>query len=273
MFAIKDRDYQNNSVIFVILGSPDQKSRRLQNRYIMVYGLKKTIIGAILFGVGLLTAPAALAADGNLYFSPSSTTVANNCYPKLDVMLDTGGQETTGVDVIINYDSAKLEVHNLSQGTLYTSYDTLDTATAGKIVIQARALPAETFYTTAGTGQKLATIMFHSKQNGDSTVTFKYLGQGNTTDTNIAGVDGTDILGASVGNATVKVQDGASCPGSGDSGTGGGDDDEDDDDDDTAPTPTVYTAPASGSTGQTVALILGSVIFLSLSLAAARIRS
>lgn len=219
------------------------------------------IFTALLLLTGLTTfTTRAFAADGNLYFSPSSTTVDNNCYPKLDVMLDTGGQSTTGVDVIINYDSAKLDVHNLAAGSLYTSYDTMDTSTDGKIVIQTRALAGETFVTTAGQGQKLATITFKTTQTGSASISFKYLGKGNTTDTNIADENGTDILGSSVGNATITIQSGASCPSSGDS---------DDDDDNTTPTPapTTYTAPASGSVTHTIALALGGTLFLGLGIA------
>jgi hypothetical protein len=209
-------------------------------------------IGALLL-VTLVRPSAIRAASANLYISPSSQTIGVNCTTTVDVMLDTGGQETTGVDVIINFDSSKLTATNVAKGSLYSSYETTDFSIPGKVVIQARALANETFMTTAGSGQKLATITFSSKAVGSVSLTFKYLGQGDTTDTNVINTSGADILGSSVPTSTINVQDGASCPG-GSSPTATPTSSS------SNPAPTTYSAPVSGSASQTLVLIsLGGV--------------
>jgi hypothetical protein len=228
------------------------------------------VINFVFLAAYLMLGRKALAADANVFFSPSSTSVENNCYPSLDIMLDTGGQETTGVDVIIYYDQTKLAVHTLSQGALYSTYETIeDVPSQGKIVIQARALVDETFYTVAGEGEKFATITFYSTAYGTANVAFKYDGQGVTTDTNVTDLNGNDILGTSVSDASVIVSSGASCPGATSTITptpGSGSTDEDTTNglggNGTATsTPTTYQAPTSGTTSNTIALISLGMLF------------
>jgi len=211
----------------------------------------------------------ALAADATVYISPSSQTVGNNCAVPVDVMLDTGGDNSSGADIIINYDPNKLSVNSLQEAALYYDYLTVeDVPDQGKIVIQAVNKANEYFMTTAGIAEKYATINFQTKGLGTANITFKFNGVGDTTDTNITGDDGVDLLG-STSAGTIIVEDGAACPGDSPTATPTPDDDDDGDDDNgvgsddlTTPTPTTYTAPVSGSTTNTIAISIAGTIFL-----------
>ena len=195
-----------------------------------------------------------LAADANLYLSPSSATVAKDCYPTLSVMLDTGGQETTGVDAIIYYTKSKVSVDSITEGDLYGNYPAHeDVSDQGKIVIQAVTEADETFKTTAGSAQTFATIKFKSIAYGTANISFKYLGKGDTTDSNVSSVGGADIIGT-IGDASVIVEDGASCP-----GVNNNNGDDSSSTSNPTATPTIYQTPVSGVIDRTVGLSLAGI--------------
>lgn len=223
------------------------------------------IISVFLLGLFLLPIKA-LAANGTLYFSPSSQTVGNNCVVPVDIMLDTGGDNSSGADIIINYDSAKLSVDNLQEAALYSDYLTVeDVPDQGKIVIQAVNSANEYFLTTAGNAEKYATINFRTQGLGLANVKFKFSGVGDTSDTNITGEGGADLIGSSLTDATITVEDGAACPGDSPASTptpGNNDDDDNGVGSDTLTTPTPYTVPVSGSTANTITISLVGTIFL-----------
>jgi len=150
----------------------------------------------------------------------------------VDVILNTGGSETDGADVIIRYDGNKLTLVTAALGELYTNKLTADTSVEGKITFRATSSENQSYN---GTGT-YATMSFKAKAEGTANLYFDFT-SGSTTDSNVA-YKGSDILG-SVSNASYTITQ---------AGTGGT----------ASPSPSV---PVSGTASPTI-LILGSGLFM-----------
>jgi hypothetical protein len=134
----------------------------------------------------------------SLSFSPASESVMVGESFEVDVVLDTGGLETDGVDFLISYDETKLEAKNAVLGDLYDNKINEDVSQPGKIVLQAVSDVGSSF---VGTGE-VATINFKAIAGGLAQVSFEMMGE-STTDCNVNS-EGEDIL-ASVSNGAYTI--------------------------------------------------------------------
>lgn len=103
-----------------------------------------------------------------LSVSPSSTTINRGCSQAVNIILNTGGVQTDGVDAILIYDPTRLTATSIVNGTIYDDYpgNEIDAAN-GEITISALASITAPF-----TGQGvLATINFTAKSNAPTGVT------------------------------------------------------------------------------------------------------
>ena len=145
----------------------------------------------------------------SLSLSPNSTSVAPNGTFTVNVILNTSGQSSAGVDLNkLRFNPAILQVVDsntslpgvqIAPGTIMPTNvaNTVDN-TQGTITFSQLTNPGTT-YTGTGT---LATITFRAIASGSSNVTFDFT-SGSGIDTNVAG-NGVDIL-QSVGNGTYTV--------------------------------------------------------------------
>lgn len=214
-----------------------------------------TLLILFLVLLGFLTRPSLALANASLSFSPALESVMVGDSFEVDIVLDTGGVETDGVDLIISYDELKLEAKNAVLGGLYDNKINEDVSQSGKIVLQAVSDVGSSFLGRGG----VATINFKAIAGGLAQVSFEMMGE-STTDCNVNS-DGEDIL-ASVSNGTYTILP-MGIGGEGDATVSG------------TPTPTstgtltpTPTMPESGFFGPTVVgLGLGAIlIFVALSL-------
>jgi len=185
-----------------------------------------TISLAALYLIGLpLFANAQTAPIGSgtkparLYFSPASGTIEVNASNQFStaVVVSTNGDYSSGADVIITFDTSKLEFISGSYVTSFypsqaVSMSSLSTANSnGRIIISPVILAppvGESATYSNGTGT-IANLTFKSKVSVNSAVTLDFdFTLGSTTDTNVAGFDTngdpTDILGG-VTSATYTI--------------------------------------------------------------------
>lgn len=155
----------------------------------------------------LLLATPAFAQQATLSLSPSSGTFNKGCGFSLQVLLNTGGAQTDGTDVILFYDPSRFSATSITSGTIYPDYpgNNID-ATNGKITISGLA-SVTTPFTGSGT---LATINFSVLDNapaGTSQIKFDFdpNNKSKTTDSNVVERGNVvDILNSVVdGNYTI----------------------------------------------------------------------
>jgi hypothetical protein len=144
------------------------------------------------------SSPTKAWAAATLSFSPATKTVLVNDTFNVDVILNTGGSETDGADVIIRYDGNKLSLISAVLGDLYANKLTSDTSVAGKITLRATSSENASFN---GTGT-FATLTFKAIAGGTANLYFDFT-SGATTDSNVA-YQGNDILG-STSNASYTI--------------------------------------------------------------------
>jgi hypothetical protein len=160
--------------------------------------MKKILPVLSFFFLILLIHPGLAFAGASLSFSPASESVMVGESFEIDVVLDTGGVETDGVDLLISYDEMRLEAKNATLGNLYDNIINEDVSQPGKIVLQALSDAGSGF---VGTGN-LAKISFKAIAGGPALVSFDIVGE-STTDCNVS-ADGEDIL-ASVSNGSYTI--------------------------------------------------------------------
>ncbi len=165
------------------------------------------LIFSLVLGFGYKTLDAAITAT--LSLSPTSGTTGLNQNFSVNIMLDTAGNATDGVDVFsVHFNPAILQVvdDNGSLAGVQITPGSLMPATTANIVdntagtIQfSQASSGGSNFTGSGI---LATINFKGVSGGTSAVTMD-ANLGNTSDSNVA-FQGTDLL-ASVTNASFTV--------------------------------------------------------------------
>ena len=160
--------------------------------------MKKLLPAFLILFLLSIVQPSFAFAGASLSFSPASKSVMVGDSFDVDVVLDTGGVETDGVDVLISYDEMKLEAKNASLGNLYDNQINEDVSQPGKIVLQAVSDVGSGF---VGTGN-LAKISFKAIAGGPALVSFEMIGE-STTDCNVT-ANGEDIL-ASVSNGAYTI--------------------------------------------------------------------
>ncbi|MBI4137048.1 hypothetical protein HY469_03205 [Candidatus Roizmanbacteria bacterium] len=142
-----------------------------------------------------------------LSLSPSSQTVAVNATMDINVVLNTEGAQTSATDVIVTYDSSKLNLIDIIPGSLYNQYIGEDiNNSAGRASISGIANSTSTLYSGTGT---FATFRFRGIQSGSTSISFEH-SPGNLNDTNVNEINVfTDALD-SVQNGTYTVSGGTS---------------------------------------------------------------
>jgi hypothetical protein len=177
--------------------------------------------------------------------SPATKVVTVGDQFDVAVILDTAGEAATAAKAIVNYDGLKLQVVSATLGSLFTTKTEPDTSTSGKVTLEASGATATESFTGSGT---FATLTFKALAAGVVTVSFEF-SQSSTTDSNVTGSSGNDILtAASSGTYTIAT-----------SGIGGGTE--------STPVPTPSALPESGVVEDTIILLGGGLLFLGTGLA------
>lgn len=152
------------------------------------------------------------SVNATLVLSPASGSFTNGSNFDVNIILNTGGQDTVSTDVIISYNPSQLEVIDsnssvsgvqIQGGTLYPAekLNTVD-ASAGKISYISGINIGDTARFN-GTGT-LATITFKGKQVVSATPANFNFSLNQTNDCNVVVENGTDIL-ASVANGSYTI--------------------------------------------------------------------
>jgi|GEM_PF-1936617 len=116
----------------------------------------------------------------------------------VNILIDTEGEQVTGTDVTLKYDSTKLDVVTLTPGTIFGSYP-IKSASAGVITFTGIITTgSQAGYTGSGT---FGTVKFKVLQTGTTTLDFDFT-KGAVADSNVVSTtSGQDLLG-SVNNAS-----------------------------------------------------------------------
>ncbi len=147
--------------------------------------------------------------------SPNAANVDAGNSLSVNIVLDTKGQATYGVDAVLSYNPFLMEVQDanstaggvqIAAGTLMptVTYNAADAA-AGRILFSQVPAPG-TAYNGSGV---LATVNFRAAAAGSAAVSFAFA-PGNRTDSNVA-FNGTDVL-ASVSNGMYSISGPVSPP-------------------------------------------------------------
>lgn len=133
-----------------------------------------------LFSAGSVSA----ASSATLALSPASGTFVVNTPFDVGVYLNTNGAKVDGVDIKLNYESAKLEAQLITPETLvFPDFPTKTiNATTGKITVSATAAVGSPYSNTTAT--KMVTIRLKPLTAGSTSVTFDFTA-GATTDSNV----------------------------------------------------------------------------------------
>ena len=149
------------------------------------------VVAFFLLSFLLLINPSASLAQTSsphLSLTPTVKEVNAGINFNVTVSVDTGGQQASGVDAVVQYDSSLLEVVSVSEGTFSPTITTI-TTTLGKVEIYG---VADTGSPKTGTGT-LATITFKGKAPGTAAVSF-VCQSGSTSDSNINSTSDTDVI-------------------------------------------------------------------------------
>ncbi|KUK84088.1 MAG: hypothetical protein XD98_0177 [Microgenomates bacterium 39_6] len=191
----------------------------------------------------------AQTSSPHLSLSPTVKEVNTGVNFNVTVSVDTGGQQVSGVDAIVEYDSSLLEVVNVSEGTFFPTITTI-TTTLGKVEIYGIA---DAGALKSGTGT-LATITFRGKTAGTAAVSFACQ-TGSTNDSNINSTGDKDIIVCSENISASYVINGQTAT-SQETGT-----------ESTSTATTSEDLPQTGFLEPTVLMIGGGIILMILGLA------
>lgn len=162
-----------------------------------------------LFSVGSVSA----ASSATLALSPASGTFVVNTPFDVGVYLNTNGAKVDGVDIKLNYESAKLEAQLITPETsVFPDFPTKTiNATTGKITVSATAAVGSPYSNTTAT--KMVTIRLKPLTAGSTSVTFDFTA-GATTDSNVVeNQTNLDILTAVTNaNYTLTATSGGTPP-------------------------------------------------------------
>ena len=142
------------------------------------------------------------ATDATLALSPDNGSHEIDSTFTVDIVVDTGGRETDGIDIhYLNYNPSLLEAQSVQPGSLYpvTNANTIDSVN-GRIDFSQTTEEGATFN---GIGI-LATITFKALSEGAAEVTFDFT-LDSTIDCNISKAEGSheDILSSVVNGAYI----------------------------------------------------------------------
>jgi len=172
----------------------------------------KRIFLTVFFLVSLfqITTVSARAA-ARLYFSPASDEVETGSDLTVVVKIDLATEEAMAADALINFDSSKLRVKQVTSGDFFSGFDYNIEADNGRLTIY--SFSEQALQTKTGTGN-LATIIFETLDDGTAATSF--LCQiGNDTDSAIWDSSGNDLIDCgSNGSGSYVITEGST-------GTGG----------------------------------------------------
>jgi hypothetical protein len=138
--------------------------------------------------------PTFAAGTATLSLNPANSTVPAGKNFTVSIVLNTGGAQTSGADVMISFDSQKLYLTDITAGTTYDQYvgKTIDNS-KGTAAISGLASSTSKLFSGTGT---FATLNFQAKSGGNAAVTFNFT-PNNLNDTNVADyASTTDALSA-----------------------------------------------------------------------------
>lgn len=174
-------------------------NKSLDNKKALIFvAVSFFVVVELVWGINYLktlpqpTAPTQAATGALLSFSPAQKTVKIGEEFDVELTLDTKGVETSGTDVIINFDPTLVQILNVRPGLLYQEYPVNEIdSTAGKIGFSAVAIPPKAF---SGKGT-LAYLKLKGLKAGTAALTIEFT-RGETTDSNVVQVEsgGKDIL-------------------------------------------------------------------------------
>lgn len=151
------------------------------------------------------------APTATLSLTPATISTSVGQKFTVNVELNTGNTPSDGARVILNYNKDLLTATKITPGTIFKEYPTnaqsIDTATG---VVRVSGI-AETGQTYNGTGT-FASVEFTAKAPGSANISFDFVKQGETTDSNVASTDATsgvavDILAQTTGATVTVAQD------------------------------------------------------------------
>jgi len=132
------------------------------------------------------------AGEATLSLIPNQGGFSQGGVYKVAVQLNTGGKPATGIDVILNYDPAKLEVLEVIPGNFFATYFRKGEDKAKKKIYLSAAIFSKTEHPFIGQGI-FGTIKFKALNPGKANVSFDYISQA-TSDSNVTAEGGLDFL-------------------------------------------------------------------------------
>jgi len=147
-----------------------------------------TFIGIISL---ILTSPAVVLATGStLSLSPASGTFNRDCNFSLQVLVDTGGFETAGTDVILNYDTTRFIANRISNGSIYPDFPGNNIDTQNGTVLISGLASATSSYRGSGVLATVDLTVLESAPPGASQIKFDFdpNNKSKTTDSNVVEV-------------------------------------------------------------------------------------
>jgi len=136
---------------------------------------------------------------------PENPQIYTNQTNELGVYIDTETDNSTGADAHISYDSSKIEILSVTQGSLYGSYPT---KTFNTTMVDIGAVSSD-LHPYNGSGL-FATISYRALSAGTTTFSFIFT-QGGTTNTTVS-LDGRNLLTRASGSTLTITDSGNSTP-------------------------------------------------------------
>lgn len=118
----------------------------------------------------------------------------------VNILVDTGGRNTDGTDVILNFDPKTLSADKVTSGTIYPNYPVNSVDPAGRVSLSGITSVDKSF---SGAGV-LGTVTFKAVSLGKTTVALDF-SLGNTTDTNVIESKTTKDVLTKVDNLTLQI--------------------------------------------------------------------
>lgn len=157
---------------------------------------------AFLLLVSFLSASPAWAAESTLSLSPTTGSYSVGDTFDLQVILNTGSDQTTAVDVILNYDPTLVQVQTITEGALLSTYlgESIDN-TQGRAAISAVASDPSEVFQGQGT---FATFTFQAQASGTAAITFDFTPAA-VNDCNVAYAGSDMLVAVTNGNYQIEI--------------------------------------------------------------------
>jgi hypothetical protein len=168
---------------------------------------------ALLLSIVTLVLLPAQALAATLSLSPASGTFNKGCTVTLNILLDTQGAATDGVDAILLYDTTRFSATKITNGTIYSEYPgNIIEAQAGRVIVSGSASAASPF-SGSGVLAKVDFSVLPQAPVGAAQIKFDFDGadRTKTTDSNVAERNNvTDVLSAVV-DGSYAIGSGTGC--------------------------------------------------------------